>query len=97
MSRAKSLADLLARKSALKVFSLGFLVGLLLLLAASQGWGAGAYAVLQQLGFTLGEQYEQWFSQQSLTHPLMLLLFSFVGGLFSSIYPLHPLVVTREP
>jgi cytochrome c-type biogenesis protein len=56
-------------------------------------WGVGQfgqhpiYRTIEQSAFVLGEQYERWFSQQSVTNPLLLIGLAFAGGLVASISP----------
>lgn len=45
------------------------------------------YQVIEQFAFLIGEAYERWFHQQSVSNPFVLMGLSFVGGLVASISP----------
>lgn len=45
------------------------------------------YRQAEQFAFWIGENYDRWFSQQTVNNPLLLIGFAFMGGLVASVSP----------
>ncbi len=59
----------------------------LLIVGANQFSESALYQALQDFSFAVGETYEQWFQQQAITNPLILMSLAFAGGVAASISP----------
>ncbi len=58
-----------------------------LIVGGNQFSQSALYQMVADLSFALGDAYEQWFQHQSVSHPVVLVGLSFVGGVAASISP----------
>jgi cytochrome c-type biogenesis protein len=67
----------------------GFAIGgIFLLIILSRYLGQSAlFLAIEDVSFTLGDTYNQWFQRQAVGHPLVLMSLSFLGGIAASISP----------
>jgi cytochrome c-type biogenesis protein len=64
------------------------IVGISLLIILSRYLGQSSlFLAIEDLSFALGDTYNQWFQQQAVGHPFVLMGLSFLGGLVASISP----------
>ncbi|AFZ16788.1 cytochrome c biogenesis CcdA family protein [Allocoleopsis franciscana] len=91
MTRTKNFTSQLAGRKHLKFLVPGLLfIGTILLIVALSfiDWNT-LYEPLQNVVFSLEENYKEWLGKQNTANPLILLLLAFVGGLIGSISPCH--------
>jgi cytochrome c-type biogenesis protein len=69
------------------VFVALFLGALLLVWGVEQFLRSPIYRLIQDVAFAIGDTYDRWLSQQTSSHPVLLLGFAFLGGLVASISP----------
>ncbi|HEY9653470.1 MAG TPA: cytochrome c biogenesis protein CcdA [Coleofasciculaceae cyanobacterium] len=89
MRRSKPLTESSTQHNFSKFLLIGLLFGgtVFLILAVSQLNGGALPGAMQDFAFELGDRYQQWFKQQSIHNPMVLLSLSFAGGLVASISP----------
>lgn len=89
MTRTKRLTDKPSKYNHSKFWmpTLLFVGMVLLILVTSWVNWIALLQPIQDFVFQLEAGYEQWLSQQSSNHPLILILFAFIGGLIASFAP----------
>jgi cytochrome c-type biogenesis protein len=89
MTRVKPLGQVFLGRHLKKILLLPFLFcgAWACVWAVDQLIRSPLYQNLEQFAFWGGEQYDHWFNQQSVNHPLLLMGLAFMGGLVASISP----------
>lgn len=89
MTRVKSLHKTFTGRHLKKLLWLPglFLGGWLFVCLTEQLMQSAVYVQMEQFAFWIGENYDRWFSQQTVNNPLLLMGFAFVGGLVASVSP----------
>lgn len=89
MTRVKSLNQAFLGRHLKKVLWLPILFfgGWLLVWLTEQLIQSSLYRQAERFAFWVGENYDRWFSQQTVNNPLLLIGFAFMGGLVASVSP----------